>query len=425
MSPEPPPTMSLRQARRTALRAAGLHRERPARQAPPGLRDVTGVVDRLAVLQIDSVNVLARAHLLPLYSRLGPFDPALLDRAAGQPPRRLVEAWAHQASYVTPQTYRLLGWRHRAYRREAWGSIRDVPLDHAPVVEEVRAMLAGEGALTSRQVHARLAHEHPSRDDGWGWNWTVAKRVLEFLFFTGQVGSAGRTASFERRYDLVERVLPPAVLAAPEPDEADAVRELVACSVRALGVGTLRCVADYFRLRTEPTALALAELAEAGVVEPVHVVGWGPAWRHTAAVVPRTSTARALLSPFDPLVWQRQRLEALFGLRYRIEIYTPAAQRTWGYYVLPFLLGEHIAALVDLKADRRDGVLRVLAAHRAPLGPDHGGAIGDVPAALADELELMAGWLGLGAVVVGEGRDAAAAASSAVLGARIAAELAR
>jgi len=286
-------------------------------------------------------------------------------------------------------------------------------------------MLTGEGALTSRQVHARLAHEHPSRDDGWGWNWTVAKRVLEFLFFTGQVGSAGRTASFERRYDLVERVLPPAVLAAPEPDEADAVRELVACSVRALGVGTLRCVADYFRLRTEPTALALAELAEAGVVEPVHVVGWGPAWRHTAAVVPRTSTARALLSPFDPLVWQRQRLEALFGLRYRIEIYTPAAQRTWGYYVLPFLLGEHIAALVDLKADRRDGVLRVLAAHRAPLGPDHGGAIGDVPAALADELELMAGWLGLGAVVVGEGRDAAAAASSAVLGARIAAELAR
>ncbi|MBN9376462.1 MAG: YcaQ family DNA glycosylase, partial [Cellulomonas sp.] len=324
------------QARRIALRAAGLDRARP--DGPVTARDVGTVVGRLGVVQIVSVNVFARAHLMPLYARLGAFDAGLVDRAANRAPRRLVESWAHMASFVTPETYRLLGWRRQSYLRDAWGMVRDVPLQHAPVVDDIRALLADAGPLTAEQVHARLGHERPQRpDDQWGWNWTVSKRVLEYLFFTGQAASAGRNGAFERRYDLVERVLPRAVLGLPEPDERDAVRELVATSIRALGVGTLRCVADYFRLRQAPTALALAELAEEGVVEPVVVDGWGTGWRHVGATAPRTTSARTLLSPFDPLVWERTRVEALFGLRYRIEIYTPAAKRTWGYYVLPFL----------------------------------------------------------------------------------------
>ncbi|WP_291752354.1 crosslink repair DNA glycosylase YcaQ family protein [Cellulomonas sp. 73-92] len=387
--------LTMAQARRIALRAAGLDRARP--DGPVTARDVGTVVDRLGVVQIDSVNVFARAHLMPLYARLGAFDAGLVDRAANRAPRRLVESWAHMASFVTPETYRLLGWRRQSYLRDAWGMVRDVPLQHAPVVDDIRALLADAGPLTAEQVHARLGHERPQRpDDQWGWNWTVSKRVLEYLFFTGQAASAGRNGAFERRYDLVERVLPRAVLGLPEPDERDAVRELVATSIRALGVGTLRCVADYFRLRQAPTALALAELAEEGVVEPVVVDGWGTGWRHVGATAPRTTSARTLLSPFDPLVWERTRVEALFGLRYRIEIYTPAAKRTWGYYVLPFLLGDRVVALVDLKADRQDGVLRVLAAH--PVG----GAVAGVPAELAAELRVAAGWLGLSDVVVAD-----------------------
>lgn len=393
------PHLSLAQARRLALRAAGLDRPRPER--PAGARDVAGVATRLGVLQIDSVNVFARAHLMPLFARLGPFDPALVDRAAGRAPRRLVEAWAHQASFVPPETYRLLGWRRRAYASEAWRSIAGAPLQHSSVVDDALAVLRDEGPLTAQEVRVRLAHVDTSRPSGWGWNWDVVKLVLEYLFFSGQAAVAGRTGGFERRYDLVERVLPPQVLAAPEPDEADAARALVATSVRALGVGTLRCVADYFRLRTKPTAAALAELAEAGVVEPVVVDGWGAAWRHVGATVPRAAQGRALLSPFDPLVWERTRTERLFGLRYRIEIYTPAHKRVWGYYVLPFLLGERIGALVDLKADRQAGVLRVLAAHHVD------GAGDDVPGQLAEELRLAAGWLGLADVVLGNGEAAA------------------
>ncbi len=389
------PRLTLAQARRVALRAAGLDAARPA--GPVGLRQVTGVVGRLGLLQIDSVNVFARAHLMPLYARLGPFDPRLVDRASGHAPRRLVEAWAHMASYVPPETYPLLGWRRRTSLKDAWGMIRDVPLQHAPVVADVLSLLTEEGSLTAQQVQARLEHEHPGRDEAWGWNWTVAKTVLEFLFFTGQVASAGRNGSLERRYDLPERVLPPAVRAVPEPDEHDAVRGLVAIAVRALGVGSLKCVADYFRLRQAPTLAALRELAEEGVVEPVVVDGWGPAWRHTGATVPRATSARVLLSPFDPLVWERTRLETLFGLRYRIEIYTPGPKRVWGYYVLPFLLGDALPALVDLKADRQAGLLRVLAAHRTD-GP----VDADVPAELATELRTAARWLALEHVVVGD-----------------------
>ncbi|MGN8245998.1 winged helix-turn-helix domain-containing protein [Cellulomonas soli] len=396
--------MTLSQARRTALRAQGLDRPRSARTGPVTLRHFQQVIDRLGLLQIDSVNVLARAHLMPTFSRLGPYDPALLDRAAGHAPRRLVEAWAHEASYVPPETFRLLEWRRRAYRTEAWGSIAGVPAEHPGVLADVRAMVADLGPLTSAQVHERFEAEHPRTRSEWGWNWTVAKRVLEFLFFTGEVTAAGRTATFERLYDLTERVLPPQVLAAPEPSEDDAVRALVEIAARAHGVGTERCLADYFRIGRARVRPAVRELVEQGVLEEVQVEGWGAALRHRDASLPRRATGATLLSPFDPLVFERRRVEDLFGLRYRIEIYVPEPQRVWGYYVLPFLLGEELVALVDLKADRKAGVLRVHAAHRAPVqpAPRRAAQVGAVVEALAGELGVLAAWLGLGEVVVGD-----------------------
>ncbi|WP_315099434.1 DNA glycosylase AlkZ-like family protein [uncultured Cellulomonas sp.] len=400
-----PERLSLSQARRIALRAQGLDRPRPQRATPATMRQFQQVVDRLGVLQIDSVNVLARAHLMPAFSRIGAYDPALLDRAAGQAPRRLVETWAHMASFVPPETYRLLGWRQRAYQREAWGTIAQVPLTHSPVVDEVRAIITERGPVTARQVQEGFEAEHPTTREEWGWNWTVAKQVLEFLFFTGEVTSAGRNGAFERRYDLTSRVLPADVLAAPEPSDQDAVRALVEISARAHGIGTLRCFADYFRIKLDRVSPAVADLVEDGVLQEVTVDGWnqGRVWRHRDADLPRRASGTALLNPFDPLVFERRRVEALFGLRYRIEIYVPEPKRVWGYYVLPFLLGESLSALVDLKADRQAGVLRVHAAHRST-GPDTPVAsrTADLVEPLAGELRTLAGWLGLDEIVVGD-----------------------
>ena len=393
--------MSLAQARRVALRAQGLDRPRPS-TGPVTMRGLQQVIDRVGLLQIDSVNVLARAHLMPAFSRLGPYDTALLDRAAGTAPRRLVECWAHEASLVPPSTYRLQGWRQRGYREQAWGTIRDVPLQHSDVLAEIRALVRERGPITAREVHALYEVEHPRTTTEWGWNWTVAKRVLEYLFFTGEVTAARRNAAFERCYDLTERVLPADVRDAPEPSDAEAVRALVEIGARAHGIGTLTCFTDYFRLRRGVGPLArsaLADLVDAGVLEPVRVRGWDrPTFLHRdAAAIPRAASGRALLSPFDPLVFERRRLEELFGTRYRIEIYVPAAQRVHGYYVLPFLLGDRIAARVDLKADRQARVLRVQSAHREDHAPE------GTAAALRAELEEMARWLGLEDVLVSEG----------------------
>lgn len=398
--PAPTESLSLPQARRVALRAQGLDVPRPSRTGPATMRHLQQVVDRLGLLQIDSVNVLARAHLMPTFSRVGPYDPALLDRASGRAPRRLVEAWAHQASYVPPETFRLLGWRQRAYATQAWGSIAQVPLQHAPALTEIRALLAASGPLTASEVQVHFEADHPTSRDEWGWNWSVAKRVLEFLFFTGEVTSAGRNAAFERRYDLTERVLPPDVLARPEPDDATAVRELVEISARAHGIGTLGCLADYFRISQQRVAAAAADLVEDGVLVPVRVAGWEarPVFRHRDATLPRSARGAALLSPFDPLVFERRRLEELYGLRYRIEIYVPEPKRVWGYYVLPFLLGDRLPALVDLKADRAGRALRVVGAHASPGGSP---LLAGTVEALAAELRLVATWLGLDDVVVG------------------------
>jgi uncharacterized protein YcaQ len=392
-------SLSLAQARRIALRAQGLDLPRPARTSAVTMRQFQQVIDRVGLLQIDSVNVLARAHLMPAYSRLGPYPAELLDRASGRSPRRLVETWAHEASYVPPETYPLLAWRRREVLSLAWGAIRDVPGQHADLVGEIRELVTARGPMTASQVHAYYEADHPRTRTGWGWNWTVAKRVLEYLFFTGEVIPARRNAAFERCYDLAGRVLPADVLARPEPTESDAIRALVEISARAHGIGSLRCLADYFRIRSDRAAPAVAQLVDAGVLIPVVVDGWQrAAYLHRDATVPRRALGRALLSPFDPLVFERRRVEELFGLRYRIEIYVPAHKRVHGYYVLPFLLGERLAALVDLKADRRAGVLRVHAAHRVPGVAD--GADPDVAASLAAELRLLAGWLGLDDVVV-------------------------
>lgn len=378
----------------------------------PTMRHVQGVIDRIGLLQIDSVNVLARAHLMPLYARLGPYDTALLDRAAGKAPRRLVETWAHVASYVPPSTWPLLEWRRRRYRTEAWGAISGVEMSHSGTVEDVRRIVTERGPITASEVHEileELGRSHPRDRSQWGWNWSVAKRALEFLFFTGEITSARRNGAFERSYDLTERVLPPAVLAAAPVSDADAVRALLEIGARAHGVGTLRCFKDYFRLAGPAVRTALAELVDAGTLRPVAVRGWDePTYLHADAVLPRRATAATLLNPFDPLVFERTRLERLFDVHYRIEIYVPADKRVHGYYVLPFLEGEALTARVDLKADRRAGVLRVLSAHREQ-------AVGAATAErLAAELHVLGAWLGVPVVDVSPAGDLAPALSAAV-----------
>lgn len=394
-------SLTVAQVRRAALRASGLDRPRAEVAARAGARGLRTVVDRLGLLQIDSVNVLARAHLMPAYSRLGPWDVTALDRAAGVAPRRLVETWAHEASFVPPETFRDLWFKHERLRSEARRRgvhIHGVPIERAPEVAEVRALVEAQGPVTAREAHELMGARHTRPTDHWGWNWTVAKRALEYLFDVGELTSAGRNPQFERRYDLADRVLPAAVRDRPTADEGTARRRLVAVAARAHGVATVRTLADHWRTDVARTQQAVDELVEDGVLVPVAVEGWGaPAYRHRDATVPRRATGRALLSPFDPLVWERARTEALFGLRYRIEIYVPAPRRVWGYYVLPFLLGERLAALVDLKADRAAGVLRVAAAHRAPdgTGAATGDDVGALARELAAELRTAAAWLGL------------------------------
>ena len=399
-------SLSQAQARRVALAAQGfldpLHE-------PPTMRTLARTLGRTGVLQVDSVNVLQRAHYMPLYSRMGPYDVDLVRRASETGPRRMVEYWAHVQAYMPVDLWPVMRHRMARYRdgkHKWWGSVVTDELTEGLLLE-----ISDRGASTARDLDDGL----PRKKEHWGWNWSTTRRALDYMFMVGDVAIAGRNSQFEIRYDLPERVIPAQHLEAPTPTEHDAVKELVRRAARSHGVGTLRDLADYYRLRSVPgqsqtgAAPVVAELVEEGELLPVTVEGVRrPAYLHRDARLPRRVGARALLSPFDPVVWERERAETLFDFHYRIEIYTPVEKRVHGYYVLPFLLGDRIVGRVDLKADRKTGLLMVRAAYAEPGAPDETGE------ELAAELERLAGWLGLHTVVVEPRGDLAPALSVAV-----------
>jgi uncharacterized protein YcaQ len=405
MSSRPRERLSTAQARRIALAAQGFA-DRLRDRSPDGWA-LRKVFSRVGLLQIDSVNVLTRAHYLPLFARIGPYEPALLDKAFSQAPRRLFEYWGHEASLLPVALQPLLRWRMACASEDAWGGIRRVADEHPELVEQVLQTVVERGPITASELAAH--HGDDGRRSGPWWDWSHTKRALEWLFWSGQVTSA-RRRGFERLYDLPERVLPREVIATPTPDVADAQRELVRIAARALGVATERDLRDYFRLPLADARARVAELVEGGELTRVAVEGWdgAVAYLDPSARVPRSVHARALVGPFDSLVWERSRAERIFAFRYRIEIYVPAPKRVYGYYVLPFLLGDSLVARVDLKADRKAGVLLVQAAHAEPEAPQQ------TAAELAQELALMAKWLGLDGVRVADRGDLAPALASLV-----------
>ena len=385
-------SLSRRQARRIALVAQGF---RDPRHTTPTMRTFSRTLARTGVLQVDSVNVLQRAHYMPLFSRMGAYDTELLRRAAEKRPRRIVEYWAHVQAFMPVELWPLMRHRMETYRERRGKWWRGVDDD---LLAQVRAEVAARGASTARD----LDDGTPRRKDHWGWNWSEARKALDFLYMCGDLAIAGRNSQFEVRYDVPERVLPTAVLDAPTPTVEEATLELVRRAAASHGVATAKCLRDYYRMHNDHVKPAIEALVASGELEPVTIEGWKrPAYLHREAKLSRKVDARAVLSPFDPVVWERERTERLFDFHYRIEIYTPPEKRVHGYYVLPFLLGDEIVARVDLKADRPSGTLLVKAAYAEPGAPD------ETAEELAEELRELATWLGLADVVVGDRGDLA------------------
>jgi uncharacterized protein len=396
MTPPAPDGLDLGDARRIALAAQGFDVPRPRGRVD--VRHVRRALGSVAVLQLDSVNVFCRSHYMPVYSRVGPYPREILDALAGHETspassgrrspteRELFEYWAHQASLISLDLQPLLRWRMARADQEAWKFVVKVAKEQPQLVENVLALVAERGPIRG----ADASPEPRTRDGNAMWDWSDGKNALEYLFYAGRV-CASQRVNFERLYDLPERVLPPDVLAAPTPAEDDAQRQLILIAARALGVASEEDLGDYFRLARKASKERVAELVQAGTLETTAVEGWRmPAYTLPGLPPPRPISARALLSPFDSLIWSRARTSRLFGFDYRIEIYTPAAKRQFGYYVLPFLLGESLVARVDLKADRKAGVLRVLGAFA-----EDGHEPGPIARELASELLSLANWLGL------------------------------
>jgi len=396
-----PLSLSLAQARRVALAAQGFTDPRPKGRVDR--RHLRRVFDRVGLIQIDSVNVLVRSQELPIFARLGPHPRDLLPSAAAH--GQLFEYWGHEASHIPVAQQPLFRWKMARAAEHAWRGVARMSKERPGYVETVYEMVAERGPVVAGELSERTAPK------GAWWDWDHAKLALEWLFFTGRITARRRVNDFARLYDLPERMLPASVLAAPTPSEPDARKALLLLAARSQGVGTLRDLAEYHRQHIARCRPLVAELVEAGELLPAQVEGWKEqAYVHPEASLPRRVRACALLSPFDSVIWERPRVERLFGFHYRIEIYTPAPKRRFGYYVLPFLLGDELVGRVDLKAERAMSTLLVRGAYTEPGVPD-----GPVAEALAGELALMAEWLGLEQVVV-EGRGELAPALKAAVG---------
>jgi uncharacterized protein YcaQ len=396
-------SLSIAQARRLAIGAQGLTGTRAS--SAPTRRHLRKALAQTGLFQIDSVNVLARAHYLPAYSRLGPYDVDLLDRMAFKH-REMFEYWGHEAALLPVELHPLMRSRMAYWesRLTTWDRLKRVLKERPGYVEAVYQEVVDRGPVSAGEI----AEDQKRGTENWGWNWTDAKTALEYLFYVGRITTSSRR-NFERLYDISERVIPAEILARPTPDMHEAQRQLLLLAAKSHGVGTLSDLADYYRLRNPAARPRLDELVEDGRLEQVEVRGWSqPAYTLPGVTIPRRMAGRALLVPFDPLIWERNRAERLFDFHYRIEIYVPAHKRKYGYYVLPFLLGDVLVARVDLKADRALGVLRVQSAWAEPDAP------GDTAPELAAELALMASWLGLGDVVVEPKGDLAPALTLAM-----------
>jgi uncharacterized protein YcaQ len=395
-------TLTAGEARRIALAAQGFGGDR---MAEVGRRQLTKLVERLGVVQIDSVNVVSRTHYLPAFSRLGAYPREMLEDLAWGKKKAFFEYWAHEASLLPLERQPLFRWRMQDALEGVgvWKGIAKFLRERQDLTERALGEIHARGPLSASELEIGVKGA-----GGW-WGWSESKRAVEGLFWTGQLTTATRRGTFERVYGLPGKVLPKAVHDAPTPPRDAAQRELMTIAAHAMGVATARDLRDYFRMGLEDSRVRIAELVEAGDLIPVSVKGWKEqAYLDPQARRPRKVAAHALLSPFDNLIWFRERTERMFGVRVKLEIYTPAEQRQHGYYVLPFLEGDAITARVDLKADRKAGALIVQASHAEPWASD------ETPKRLAEELRHMAGWLGLSSVRVERRGDLAGALEDAV-----------